>query len=105
MGSVTKEMKSHKIYIHRGCTELPKFQLHTTERLFGHHYASEMRLPTGQLSTFWVKLLPDVVSALNNEVTRLTGKNLLMQSRTSRFSKTFHFLLKASWFKRKRAPF
>ena len=74
MGSVTKEMKSHKIYIHRGCTELPKFQLHTTERLFGHHYALEMRLPRGQLSTFWVKLLPDVVSALNNEVTRLTGK-------------------------------
>ena len=33
-----------------------------------------MRLPTGQRSTAWVKRLPDVVLALNNEVTSLTGK-------------------------------
>ena len=33
-----------------------------------------MRLPEGQRSTAWVKWLPEVVSALNNEVTRLTGK-------------------------------
>ena len=33
-----------------------------------------MRLPEGQRSTAWVKRLPEVVSALNNEVTRLTGK-------------------------------
>ena len=33
-----------------------------------------MRLPEGQRSTEWVKRLPAVVSALNNEVTRLTGK-------------------------------
>ena len=29
---------------------------------------------TGQRSTEWVKRLPEVVSALNNEVTRLIGK-------------------------------
>ena len=34
-----------------------------------------MRLPEGQRSTAWVKMLPDVISALNNEETRLTGKN------------------------------
>ena len=33
-----------------------------------------MRLPSGKRSTEWVKRLPAVVSALNNEVTRLTGK-------------------------------
>ena len=33
-----------------------------------------MRKPGGQQSTQWVKRLPAVVSALNNEVTRLTGK-------------------------------
>ena len=33
-----------------------------------------MRLPEGQRSTAWVKMLPDVFSALNNEETRLTGK-------------------------------
>ena len=35
-----------------------------------------MRLPEGKRSTEWVKRLPVVVSALNNEVTRLIGKKL-----------------------------
>ena len=33
-----------------------------------------MLLPEGQRSTVWVKRLPKVVSALNNEVTSLIGK-------------------------------
>ena len=33
-----------------------------------------MRLTSGQRSTEWVKKLPEVVSALNNEVTDFTGK-------------------------------
>ena len=33
-----------------------------------------MCLPEGQRSTAWVKRLPEVVSALNNEVTSLIGK-------------------------------
>ena len=33
-----------------------------------------MLLPEGKRSTAWVKRLPDVVSALNNEVTSLIGK-------------------------------
>ena len=33
-----------------------------------------MRLSEGQRSTAWVKRLPEVVSALNNEVTSLIGK-------------------------------
>jgi len=37
-------------------------------------YAVEMLLPSGQQSTAWVKRLPDIVTALNGEVTRLTGK-------------------------------
>ena len=44
------------------------------ERLFGHQYGVEMHLPEGQRSTEWVARQPAVVSALNNEVTRLTGK-------------------------------
>jgi len=43
------------------------------QRLFGHQYAVEMRLPEGQRSTEWVKRLPEVVLALNNEVTSLIG--------------------------------
>ena len=33
-----------------------------------------MRIPSGKLSTEWVKRLPSVVAALNGEVTQLTGK-------------------------------
>jgi len=33
-----------------------------------------MLLPEGQRSTAWVKRLSEVISALNNEETRLTGK-------------------------------
>lgn len=45
-----------------------------TERLFGHHYAQELRLPAGDRSTKWVARLPTVVSVLSNEVTHITGK-------------------------------
>ena len=81
MGSVTKEMENHKTFIRRGRVEIhrdqaivERFNRTLAERLFGHQYAVEMRLPEGQRSTAWVKRLPDVVSALNNEETRLTGK-------------------------------
>ena len=81
MGSVTKEMEKHKTYIRRCCTEIhrdqaivERFNLTLAERLFGHQYAVEMFLPEGKRSTEWVKRLPDVVSALNNEVTSLIGK-------------------------------
>ena len=79
MGGVTKEMEKHKTYIRRGRAEIhrdqaivERFNRTLAERLFGHQYAVEM-LHAGR-STVWVKRLPDVVSALNNEVTRLTGK-------------------------------
>ena len=79
MGGVTKEMEKHKTYLRRGRAEIhrdqaivERFNRTLAERLFGHQYAVEM-LHAGR-STVWVKRLPDVVSALNNEVTRLTGK-------------------------------
>ena len=79
MGSVTKEMEKHKTYIRQGRTEIhrdqaivERFNRTLAERLFGHQYAVEM-LYAGR-STEWVKRVPDVVRALNNEVTRLTGK-------------------------------
>ena len=81
MGSVTKEIKSHKTYIRRGRTEIhrdqavvERFKRTLAERLFSHQYAVEMLLPEVQRSTAWVKRLPDVVKALNNEVTSLIGK-------------------------------
>ena len=81
MGAVTKEMENHKTYIRRGRVNIhrdqaivERFNRTLAERLFGHQYAVEMRLPEGQRSTAWVKRLPEVVSALNNEITSLTGK-------------------------------
>ena len=81
MGAVTKDMEKHKTHIRRGRTEIhrdqaivERFNRTLAERLFGHQYAVEMLLPEGKRSTEWVKRLPDVVSALNNEVTSLIGK-------------------------------
>ena len=81
MGAVTKEMENHKTYIrlwrteiHRDQAIIERFNRTLAERLFGHQYAVEMRLPAGQRTTAWVKRLPEVVAALNNEVTSLTGK-------------------------------
>ena len=81
MGAVTKEMANHKTAIRRGRVDIhrdqaivERFNRTLAERLFGHQYAVEMRLPSDKRATEWVKRLPDVVSALNNEVTRLIGK-------------------------------
>jgi len=81
MGAITKEMDNHKTYIrcgrvdiHRDQAIVERFNRTLAERLFGNQYAAEMLLPEGQRSTAWVKRLPEVISALNNEETRLTGK-------------------------------
>ena len=84
MGSVTMVMQNNKTSIRCGHTEIHRDQaiverfnrtLTLAERLFGYQYAVEMNMKNNnQRSTEWVKRLPSVVSALNNEVTRLTGK-------------------------------
>ena len=80
MGAVTKEMENHKTSIRLGHPEIhrdqaivERFNRTLAERLFGYQYAVEMRSNTGQRFTEWVKRLPKVVSALNNQVTRLIG--------------------------------
>ena len=60
--------------IHRDQAIVERFNSTLAERLFGHQYAVEMHLPKGQRSTAWVKRLPEVVSALNDEVTSLIRK-------------------------------
>ena len=82
MGSVTKVMENNKTSIRRGRTEIhrdqaivERFNRTLAERLFGYQYAVEMNVEqSDKRSTEWVKRLPEVVSALNNEVTRLIGK-------------------------------
>ncbi|KAL9972987.1 hypothetical protein ACROYT_G019389 [Oculina patagonica] len=63
-----------RVNIHRDQTIVERFNRTLAERLFGYQYSVELNLPSGQRSTAWVKRLPEVIAALNNEVTRLTGK-------------------------------
>ena len=82
MGAVTKVMENNKNAIRSGRTEIhrdqsivERFNRTLAERLFGYQNAVEMNMKnSNQRSTEWVKRLPEVVSALNNEVTRLVGK-------------------------------
>ena len=84
IGAVTKVMQNHNTGICRGRTEIhrdqaivKRFNRTLAERLFGYQYAVKMNMKDtnkNNRSTEWVKQLPEVVSALNNEVTRLTGK-------------------------------
>ena len=82
MGSVTKVMENNRTSIRRGRTEIHRdqaivgrFNRTLAERLFGYQYAVEMNIKqSDKRSTEWVKRLPEVVSTLNNEVTRLIGK-------------------------------
>ena len=60
--------------IHRYQAIVERFNCTLAERLFGHQYGVEMRLPEDKRSTEWVARLPAVISALNKEVTRLTGE-------------------------------
>ena len=81
MGSVSQLLAKHSVEVRRGRVNVhrdqgivERFNRTLAERLLGHQYAQEMRLPADHRSTEWVKRLPAVVSALNGDVTRLTGK-------------------------------
>ena len=81
MGKVTEEMKDHDVRIRRGNVNVhrdqgivERFNRSLSERLFSFQYSQEMNLKSGERSTEWVKRLPEVVSALNSEKTRLTGR-------------------------------
>ena len=81
MGAVNQLLSKHNVEVRRGRVDIhrdqaivERFNRTLAERLFGYQYAVEMRLPEGQQSTAWVKRLPEVVAALNNELTSVTGK-------------------------------
>lgn len=81
MGAVNQLLVKHNVEVRRGRVDIhrdqavvERFNRTLAERLFGHQYAVEMRLPEGKRSSEWVGRLQAVVSALNGEVTRLIGK-------------------------------
>ena len=80
MGAVTKLLTKHNVQIRRGNVNVhrdqgivERFNRTLAERLFTHQYAKEITVP-GERSREWVKRLPSVITALNNEVTRMIGK-------------------------------
>ena len=83
MGAVNQLLSKHNVEVRRGRVDMhrdqaivERFNRTLAERLFGHQYGVEMRLPDDKRSTEWVARLPAVISALNKEVTRLTGQKL-----------------------------
>ena len=81
MGVVNQLLEKHGVSVRRGHVNIhrdqgivERFNRTLAERLFGYQYAQEMRLSPGERSTQWVARLPSVVSAINSEITRLTGK-------------------------------
>ena len=81
-GAVTKAVENYKtaircgrVNIHRDQAIVERFNRTLAERLFGYQYVAEMRdIVSKKRATARVKRLPEVVSALNNEVTRLINK-------------------------------
>jgi len=77
MGAVNQLLAKHNVQVHRQQGIVEWFNRTLAERLFRHQYAQEMLLTargSSEHSSEWVRALPDVVAALNDEVTRLTGK-------------------------------
>lgn len=78
-GEATKLLAKHKVEVRRGVAGVhrqqalvERFNRTLAERLFGHQYYQELQTPETR-STEWVKRLPGVLQALNDEETRLIG--------------------------------
>ena len=84
MGAVDQLLAKHNVSVRRGRVGthrdqgiVERFNRTLAERLFGRQYAQEMLLTargSSERSSEWMRALPDLVTALNDEVTRLTGK-------------------------------
>ena len=76
MGTVRQLLTKNSVSIRRGRVDIhrdqgivERFNRTLAERLFGHQQARELLMKSGERSREWVKRLPAVVAALNNEVT------------------------------------
>jgi transposase InsO family protein len=84
LGAVNQLLAKHntqvrrgRVGVHRDQGIVERFNRTLAERLFGSQYAQELLLAargSSERSREWVRALPAVVAALNDEPTRLTGK-------------------------------
>ena len=90
-GNVTTLMNKHKVKFqrseagnHRAQAFVKRANQTLGEKIFTHQYAQEMAdaQKSKSRSREWVKRLPAILKVMNNEVTRLTGKepNQLLKS-------------------------
>ena len=84
MGRVTSLMKRHNVVIqrseagnHRAQAFVERANRTLSERLFSFQYGKEMSSDDNERSREWVERLPAVLKSMNNEVTRLSGKEPL----------------------------
>ena len=111
MGAVNQLLSKHNVEVRRGRVDIhrnqaivERFNRTLAERLFGYQYGVEMRLPEDKRSTEWVARLPAVISALNKEVTRLTGQKPERPSKRKLLHPNPRPLIETCWCKRKEAP-
>ena len=105
MGEVTKDMEKHGVRIRRGNVNVhrdqgivERFNRSLSERLFSFQYSQEMNMKSGERTREWVSRLPEVVSALNSEKTRLTEKRPMDSIKEKVVNaKKFNFLFQACW--------
>ena len=90
MGAVSQALAKNGVTVRRGRVDIhrdqgivERFNRTLAERLFGHQQAQELLSKSGEPSRQWVNRLPAVIAALNNEVTRLTGKKPVDAIRTN----------------------
>ena len=91
MGSVSKEMKDHRTFIRRGCTEIhgdrasaERFNKTVVEMLFSFQYGQQI-VKTARPAS-WAKRLLEVVAYCSEQIkgeTRLTGKEKNHQRKES----------------------
>ena len=81
MGHVTSLMKRHSVIIqrseagnHRAQAFVERANRTLSERLFSFQYGKEISSDDNERSREWVERLPSVLKSMNNEVTRLIGK-------------------------------
>ena len=84
MGSVNQLLAKHNVQVRRGIVGnhreqgiVERFNRTLSKRLFEAQYAQELLLTargSSERSAEWVLALPQVVTAINDEPTRLTGK-------------------------------
>src|SRR6218665_3976860 len=84
MGAVNQLLAKHNVQVRRGRVGshreqgiVERFNRTLAERLFGAQYAQELLMAargSSERSADWVRALPEVLAALNDEVTRLLGK-------------------------------